>query len=237
VEPGAEPERIARCVTLLLFDGITTAAGTYDDKAKPSRIVDEARRRWEAQADLRRAERRGEILDVALTEFAQRGFEATTTRDIADAAGIKASNLYRYFESKDSMFREILVGFSEDLLSAYREIISVGAGTAQTLDAILWLLNQAGRHFSREIELITSSRQLPAPGDRYYEGAAVRLTMLSELIGRGVADGELKSIDEPGLVAACLREIMWAPMKDLLLVSANRVRTFHRASVLSGLAR
>ena len=43
------------------------------------------------------------ILDVARDQFAQLGFEATTMRDIADAAGIPAGNLYRYFNSKDAM--------------------------------------------------------------------------------------------------------------------------------------
>ena len=39
------------------------------------------------------------------------------------------------------------------------------------------------------------------------------------------------------LVASCVREIMWAPMRNLVHISPQRVRQFHRQSVLSGLAR
>ena len=153
--------------------------------------MDEARLRWAEQDAAQRTQRRGQILDVARTEFAQRGFDATTVRDIADAAGLKASNLYRYFESKDSMIREILGHFSEQLLAAYRAVIGAGAATVPTVDAILWLLNQAGRHFSREVEILQTFSRLLALGvaDAYQEGAQARLALLSDLIVRGVAAG------------------------------------------------
>jgi AcrR family transcriptional regulator len=79
--------------------------------------VDSARVRWVADAAERRRHRRGEVLEAARTQFALRGFEATTIRDLADAAGITAGNLYRYFESKDSMIHEIPGDFSDRLLA------------------------------------------------------------------------------------------------------------------------
>ncbi|MBV9793990.1 MAG: TetR/AcrR family transcriptional regulator [Actinobacteria bacterium] len=234
-----ESNAVTDCILALLFEGLASSADACEDKSKPARIVDEARVRWADQAAGELTQRRGQILDAARTEFAQRGFDATTVRDIADAAGVKASNLYRYFESKDSMIREILGNFSEQLLAAYRDVIGAGSGTVQTVDAILWLLNQAGRHFSREVEILQTFSRLMTLGvaDTYHEGAEARLTLLSELIARGVASGELNQIADPALVASCLREIMWAPMRNLVHISPQRVRQFHRQSVLSGLAR
>jgi AcrR family transcriptional regulator len=46
---------------------------------------------------------RARILNVAQPLFAQRGFEATTTRDIAHAAGIAAGTLFNYFPTKESI--------------------------------------------------------------------------------------------------------------------------------------
>jgi len=234
-----ESDQVTNCILALLFDGLASSADACEDRSKPARLVDEARLRWAEQDAAQRTQRRGQILDAARTEFAQRGFDATTVRDIADAAGVKASNLYRYFESKDSMIREILGHFSEQLLAAYRAVIGAGAGTVPTVDAILWLLNQAGRHFSREVEILQTFSRLLALGvaDTYQEGAQARLALLSDLIARGVAAGELHDIADPALVATCLREIMWAPMRNLVHISPQRVRQFHRQSVLSGLAR
>jgi Transcriptional regulator len=48
------------------------------------------------------------ILDVAIDLYAQRGFDAVSMQDIADAVGIKKASLYYHFESKDQILKEIL---------------------------------------------------------------------------------------------------------------------------------
>ena len=47
---------------------------------------------------------RAAILDAARELFAQRGFAATTVRDVAAAAGIDPALVIRYFGSKDELF-------------------------------------------------------------------------------------------------------------------------------------
>lgn len=44
------------------------------------------------------------ILDAALTLFSERGYSATTVRDIADAVGMKAASLYNHFKGKQEIF-------------------------------------------------------------------------------------------------------------------------------------
>ena len=46
---------------------------------------------------------RRRILDAAVQMFRGRGFEATTTRDIADAAGIATGTLFNYFPTKEAI--------------------------------------------------------------------------------------------------------------------------------------
>lgn len=46
---------------------------------------------------------RARILEVAQKQFAQRGFEATSTRDIARVAQIATGTLFNYFPTKDSI--------------------------------------------------------------------------------------------------------------------------------------
>lgn len=41
------------------------------------------------------------IIDTALSLFLSRGYEATKMEDVAEAAGIGTSTLYRYFPTKD----------------------------------------------------------------------------------------------------------------------------------------
>jgi AcrR family transcriptional regulator len=228
----------AECITALIFDGLATAVMARADSSKATRAVDDARARWVPEAAERKGERRGHVLDAARTQFALRGFEATTMRDIADAAGITASNLYRYFESKDSMIHAILGDFSDRLTEAYRDVIQVGSSVVETLEAILWLLDQAGRHFSREVEILQGFRRLLDIGvaDRYQEGAQARFGLLVSVIDSGVAAGDLRQVAGSDLVATCLREIAWSPMRNLAPISPLRVRDFYRHSVFSGAA-
>jgi AcrR family transcriptional regulator len=47
---------------------------------------------------------RQSIVDAARTEFATRGYEGTTMRGVARAAGVDARLVHHYFESKDEVF-------------------------------------------------------------------------------------------------------------------------------------
>lgn len=51
------------------------------------------------------AERRDEVLDAALAEFAERGLEGTSTEDIARRAGISQPYLFRLFGTKKELFK------------------------------------------------------------------------------------------------------------------------------------
>jgi AcrR family transcriptional regulator len=237
VMPG--PAAVADCVTGILLDGIATAPPDLGERSVATRVVDRARVAWAAEAASRGQERYTLLLDEARTLFAQRGYEATTMRDIAEAAGITASNLYRYFESKDSMITEILGEFSDRLLRTFKEVMQAGAPVVETLDAILWVLAQTGQLFGREIEILQGFGRLVALGvaGQYQKDAEARQAMLTGLIEQGVAAGELRLTATPALTAWCVREIMWTPMASLMPVSPQRVRDFCRRTVLSGAAR
>src|SRR5437868_8445419 len=51
------------------------------------------------------AERKQDILDAALVEFAERGLEGTSTEDIARRAGISQPYLFRLFGTKKELYK------------------------------------------------------------------------------------------------------------------------------------
>src|SRR5881296_1090978 len=51
------------------------------------------------------AERKDDVLDAALIEFAEHGFEGTSTEDIARRAGISQPYLFRLFGTKKELFK------------------------------------------------------------------------------------------------------------------------------------
>jgi AcrR family transcriptional regulator len=70
------------------------------------------------------SERRDQLLLVARTIFAERGFQSTTMDDIAKEAGFTKPILYQYFESKTELYREIVNQTAQKLLDSLREAVS-----------------------------------------------------------------------------------------------------------------
>ena len=55
-----------------------------------------------------RAERREDLLAVALAEFNEKGFHGASTRSITSRAGISSGLLFHYFESKEALYVELV---------------------------------------------------------------------------------------------------------------------------------
>lgn len=52
--------------------------------------------------------RRNEIIEAGLQEFTAQGFSSTRLEDVAERAGIGKGTIYLYFDSKESLFEEVI---------------------------------------------------------------------------------------------------------------------------------
>jgi TetR/AcrR family fatty acid metabolism transcriptional regulator len=59
------------------------------------------------------AARRNQILDAAITVFADKGFHRATVRDVAKAAGVADGTIYNYFNNKSDLVLGILNRLNE----------------------------------------------------------------------------------------------------------------------------
>src|SRR5271165_3831115 len=84
-----------------------------------------------------RSDRRSDVVQIAAELFAQKGFRATTVREIADAAGILSGSLYHHFDSKESIGEEILSSFINDVLADYRDAASSDGSPREVVEQIV----------------------------------------------------------------------------------------------------
>jgi len=122
---------------------------------------------------------RRDILLAAAGVFARRGYAAATLQELADAAGFAAPSLYRYFKSKEEIFRSLveLVVHEMDAtfeapadpalpLAARLEILLLSQGRiADALRPAIELLQQAGHELPEAVGKLRS----PSSGLAYYE--------------------------------------------------------------------
>ncbi|MES1240074.1 MAG: TetR family transcriptional regulator [Acidobacteriota bacterium] len=80
---------------------------------------------------------RAQILDTSLGLFRERGFEETTMRVIAEAAGLSVGNAYYYFRAKEHLVQAFYERSHEEHLEACREILESERDFAARLRGVL----------------------------------------------------------------------------------------------------
>jgi len=81
------------------------------------------------------AERRRQLLDVALHSFAQRGFHDTSMNDVAEAAGVTKPVLYQHFASKKALYRELVDDLGAGLEGAIVAAVAEADGPRKQVEA------------------------------------------------------------------------------------------------------
>jgi AcrR family transcriptional regulator len=80
----------------------------------------------------KKARTRQALVDAALRLFAERGFEATTVADIADAADVSPRTFFTYFPAKE----DVLFAGAKDRIERLRDALAKRAPDESFLDAL-----------------------------------------------------------------------------------------------------
>lgn len=160
------------------------------------------------------SERRAHLISLAGELFAEKGFRATTVREIADAAGILSGSLYHHFDSKESIGDEILAGFLNDVLTGYREAVR---DTDDPRVAIERIVRSSTATLSRHRAALTMLQN-----DWSYFSAQPRFAYLRRAmreieqiwvqeLERGKQTGQFRADLDAKLIYRLLRDILWIP--------------------------
>ena len=149
---------------------------------------------------------RASILAAAEARFAEYGYTKTTLVEVAEAAGMSAANLYRFFENKLDIAAAVALRILEQREQALRAAVAVALPAAERLEHFVI----AALRFDRDLD--AQSQHLPKLLDRVIEERKevavthrkARQEMLSHLVEEGVAAGEFVECD-PGQTAQTIR--------------------------------
>lgn len=78
------------------------------------------------------------IMTVAVYLFAEKGYSATSVREIVQQADVTNPMLYYYFQSKAGLFSELVRYLFESMEEDVAKAISEGDTLTEKLDAIVW---------------------------------------------------------------------------------------------------
>ncbi|WP_419838850.1 TetR/AcrR family transcriptional regulator [Candidatus Poriferisodalis sp.] len=104
-------------------------------------------------------DKRRRIVAAATALFQEKGFEDTTTAEIAKAAGIGAGTLYLYVESKEDLLVSAFVNVAGD---TWAEAFDLVDPSADVVDQVLTLLMHVTDHHEADRRLARSFfKELP----------------------------------------------------------------------------
>ena len=156
-------------------------------------------------------DRRREVLAVAERLFSQRGYEATSVRDIADALDLKAGSLYSHIETKEELLWDILTAAADRFFAAVEPIVRSNLVTVEKLRRciaahvhVVTESASAAAVFSSEWRHLGDSkrRQFAARRDEYEQ-------LFRVLVHDAIREGEFGDVDEKFATLLILSSINW----------------------------
>ena len=230
--------QVARIRCLALLHGIAANPPTDDalDRSAALLAVDEVIASWMEPED--EDESLTLLRAVARAEFGRRGYDATTIRDIAAAAGFSTASIYRRFASKDELLGSIMDSFASKVSAAWSAALGAPSTVIERIDAIAWANINVVDRSSDEFHVLQNWLREAPPSTRGRGWTFLtRLHEIEALIDEGSRTGELVlGTDDPRLAPWALFHLLWLPENLVRRGGLTAARGFVRATVLRGAA-
>ena len=157
----------------------------------------------------RKAERPQQLLDAALALFTSKGLAATRAEDVAQLAGVSKGTLYRYFESKEELFKAVVRQCLGEIIAQGSEMTDLWQGSTGDLLKVLaqtwWTQVEASRASGIFKLIIAEVGNLPELSQFYVDEVIVPThQMLNKVIQRGMDRGEFRALDATSVVHALM---------------------------------
>lgn len=90
-----------------------------------------------AKAQRKKASKKEFIIQKAALMFREKGFPATSMRDLAESVGIEAASLYNHIQSKSEILQHIISRISDDCNKHLEELDHAGLTGLQKIDSVI----------------------------------------------------------------------------------------------------
>jgi AcrR family transcriptional regulator len=208
----AATERVADLLCRIMLEGLATHRVSDDELDRSTAFVaaEGAIAEW---ADEEATDKAGHIRAVAKAEFGRRGYEGTTVRDIAAAAGMGHGTVFRLIGSKEELLASIMASFGEKVEAGSDAVLRSNASPIEKLDGLSWVNTNALATYGDEFRIqLAWMRHIPPDAPNPSMQFAKRLRQTKTLLARGIASGEIKlENNRAEMLARCVIGLEWIP--------------------------
>jgi AcrR family transcriptional regulator len=226
---NASAMKAATLLCRILLEGLATTPPT-DEKLDASRAfiaADEVVRSW-SDSDEGADDKGAHIRAVARAEFGRKGYEITTIRDIASAAGLGTGTVYRLIGSKEELLASIMQSFGEKVALGWTNVLRSDSSPIEKLDALSWVNTNVLDRFGDEFRIqLAWMRQSPPDTPNIGWLFSKRVKQMKTLLAEGIKSGEI-TIDSPSneMLARSVIGVGWIP-ENILHDLGTRASLIH----------
>jgi AcrR family transcriptional regulator len=226
---NASAMKAATLLCRILLEGLATTPPT-DEKLDASRAfiaADEVVRSW-SDSDEGTDDKGAHIRAVARAEFGRKGYEITTIRDIASAAGLGTGTVYRLIGSKEELLASIMQSFGEKVALGWTNVLRSDSSPIEKLDALSWVNTNVLDRFGDEFRIqLAWMRQSPPDTPNIGWLFSKRVKQMKTLLAEGIKSGEI-TIDSPSneMLARSVIGVGWIP-ENILHDLGTRASLIH----------
>ncbi|OBJ09518.1 TetR family transcriptional regulator [Mycobacterium colombiense] len=236
---GSSANQVAELLCRIILQGLATRPPTDSalDRSNAFAAAKDVIATWSDDSDADPSDKAALVRAVARTEFGRRGYEVTTIRDIASAAGLGTGTVYRVIGSKDELLDSIMRSFGKKVEAGWVSVLRSDATPTEKLDALSWVNVNALDQFSDEFRIQLAWMRLSPPTANPGWSYTTRLRQMKSLLSEGLRSGEI-AMDAPStaMLARCLIGLQWIP-ENILAEIGKRPALLHvRDTVLRGVA-
>ncbi|MCS3797909.1 TetR/AcrR family transcriptional regulator [Niastella sp. OAS944] len=158
----------------------------------------------------RNGTRKDVIIAKAAKLFREKGFSATSMRDLAEHVGVEAASLYNHISSKAEILQEICFKTANNFMSQIEEVDATPNKSAiEKIQAVLrFHIRQMLDNYE---EVYVSDREWKHLTDPYLSNMQTQRRAyrqrIASIIEEGIRKGEIKPIDAPTAVLIMLHAV------------------------------
>lgn len=157
----------------------------------------------------RKEARPQELLDAALELFAEKGFAATRSEEVAARAGVAKGTLYLYYPSKEELLKAVIKQRLSNEIAAAAEVTERYTGSTEALMTEVlsaWWQRVFDSPTSAVFKLIIAEvRNFPEIAEYYVrEVAEPGKQLVGRIVRRGIERGEFRAVNVPAAVLSII---------------------------------
>lgn len=157
--------------------------------------------------------RKEQVIRTASELFKEKGYSATSMRDLAQALGIEAASLYSHIKSKEEILQALCFNMAKKFQNSLDDVESADISFSERLRrGILGHIHVMADELTASAVFMNEHRHLSQPFLRDFLLMRINyINRFKKIIEGGIKSGEFKQVDTKLAVMTLFSSLNWMP--------------------------